>query len=279
MPTPITSPRLSSFLPLAQEHLWAGSKDEERTVARAQRLLAVYDPTLAEYSPLAAKAALEELGKGSTYNRYRSSLSSLLRAALLDGACGAMGVLPPLAPEGRPRDRVLSSEEQVRLDEAIAEQGPDGYALDLLMAVLVETGMRLAECWEALITEDGELYLEDSKNGEQALIPISRNLRFDLAGHPERFSEWVTMHAGLTISEALQLPSIRSVSRHWNRVVAQAGVAPITLHGLRHTAITRWAAKGIDLPTLSALARHTSTSTTLRYIHPSTASLKEAMDA
>jgi integrase len=52
---------------------------------------------------------------------------------------------------------------------------------------------------------------------------------------------------------------------------------PFRLYDLRHTALTRMAMAGIDLPTLRELAGHTSIQMTMRYIHPTPEHKREAV--
>jgi integrase len=54
-------------------------------------------------------------------------------------------------------------------------------------------------------------------------------------------------------------------------------VAPFVLYTFRHTCITRWA-KHMDPFTLHVLAGHTDMNTTKRYVHPSDADIREAME-
>lgn len=45
-------------------------------------------------------------------------------------------------------------------------------------------------------------------------------------------------------------------------------VLPFRLYDLRHTALTRMAKAGVDLPTLRELAGQASIQMTMRYLHP-----------
>lgn len=56
-----------------------------------------------------------------------------------------------------------------------------------------------------------------------------------------------------------------------------SGVAPFVLYTFRHTCITRWA-KHMDPFTLHVLAGYTDMNTTTRYVHPSEADIREAME-
>lgn len=214
--------RLSELIPVAEEYLWAGSKDLRRTKARAQRLTDHWNPTLEDYRPI---DAIRALSNWSSFNRYRASLSSLLRAAVLLGF--PRQTLPPLAKEGKPRDRLMTaSEEQAMMQTALAP----------LVSCLLKTGMRLSEVYRA--RKEGDfIVLDDTKNGDRRVIPFRGELPV--------------------------LPPERTLRRRW-AALAPPGLTP---HALRHTAITRWAQAGLSLPEIKALAGHRSTETSLRYLH------------
>jgi hypothetical protein len=64
--------------------------------------------------------------------------------------------------------------------------------------------------------------------------------------------------------------------QHKNAVVS-AKVEPFTLYTFRHTCLTRWAAF-MDPYTLAYLAGHSDFSTTRRYVHPQTDSVRAAIE-
>jgi integrase len=233
--------KLSALIPIAKEHLWRG-KDARRTAARARRLVEHWNPTVSEYTPLAAKVALSRW-EGATYNRYRSSLSSLLRAHRLLG--GQALELPPAEPEARPRDRVVSPAEQAALEESLGE----------VVRVLAQTGLRLGELYTAQTTPEG-IYLSDTKNGDSRIVPTTLPLPLG------------------PLKDHLNLPPERTFRRRWNEATSALGL-DVTPHALRHTAITRWAEAGLSLEAIKALAGHHSLSTTMRYLHLSPAHLLE----
>ena len=51
------------------------------------------------------------------------------------------------------------------------------------------------------------------------------------------------------------------------RAVKESGVPTFVPYSLRHTCLTRWAAAGMDAPTLMYLAGHRDIRTSLAYIH------------
>lgn len=254
---------LSSLIPVAAEHLWAGSKDLSRTQARAERFTARYDPIVpGEYLPLAAKAALETFGSGPTYNRYRSSLSSLLRALRLLG--GPRLELPPLAAENPPKERVLTPEEE----SAILSLSSPPW-LSPLVALLLDTGLRLSEVYRARVTEDGGLALDTTKNGDPRWVPLSsRCLSFSLPPASNPAVAW-------------SLPSERSVRRVLTNALSQLGIEGVTPHTFRHTAVTRLSerlqGRSDAMPVIMKIVGHRNPATTLRYLHPSRDALKEVV--
>ncbi len=52
---------------------------------------------------------------------------------------------------------------------------------------------------------------------------------------------------------------------------------PFRLYDLRHTALTRMAMAGVDLPTLRELAGHASIQMSMRYVHPTPEHKRAAM--
>ena len=245
--------KLSELIPVAAEHLWHGAKDERRTVARAQRLVEVFNPDLAEpWVPLAAREALLTFSPGSRC-KYRASLSSLLKAHRLMG--GPRLELPPPFPASKARDRVLTCGEVAKLYSS---------SMGLVALVLIETGMRISEMYRAKKSGDF-LYLEDTKNGTSRTIPLSDRLRREL---PTRDGP---------LSSSVRLPAERTLRRLWQETLLDLGIVGVTFHCLRHTAITGWAEKGMALPAIMALAGHRDVQTSMRYTHLSPAALAQAL--
>jgi integrase len=57
----------------------------------------------------------------------------------------------------------------------------------------------------------------------------------------------------------------RNLEKTWAKIVAKAGVAGVTIHGLRRTFATWLIRAGVPLPTVQKLAGHSSIQTTLTY--------------
>ena len=60
-----------------------------------------------------------------------------------------------------------------------------------------------------------------------------------------------------------------SVRKSHEAAIVKAAIKPhFRLYDLRHTALTRMAMAGVDLPTLRELAGHANVQMTMRYLHP-----------
>ena len=68
-----------------------------------------------------------------------------------------------------------------------------------------------------------------------------------------------------------------TIKKQHARALTASGVAPFVLYTLRNICITRWA-KHVNAYTLHVIARHTDMNTTKRYVHPSDADVRAAME-
>lgn len=68
----------------------------------------------------------------------------------------------------------------------------------------------------------------------------------------------------------------RAVDKHFERATARASLQGFTFHDLRHTAITRWREKGIDLEVAAALAGHSTIKVTAEIYSDSTMERKRS---
>lgn len=71
---------------------------------------------------------------------------------------------------------------------------------------------------------------------------------------------------------------IREVRKAHDAAVRRSKIQPrFRLYDLRHTALSRMAMPGIDLPTLKELAGHSQIQMTMRYIHPTVEHKRQAI--
>lgn len=71
---------------------------------------------------------------------------------------------------------------------------------------------------------------------------------------------------------------IAGVRRAHDAAVRRSGIHHFRLYDLRHTALTRMALAGIDLPTLKELAGHSQIQMTMRYVHPTPEHKRRAIE-
>lgn len=117
------------------------------------------------------------------------------------------------------------------------------------------SGMRLGEIIRAVRT-DNAFVLADTKNGEPRIVPI----------HPK-----IKGCARMTMPEASK------ISKYFRAARLLAGMDYLHFHDLRHSAASSMINEGVDLYTVGAVLGHKSASSTKRYAHLATDSLREAI--
>jgi integrase len=178
-----------------------------------------------------------------------------------------------LLPEHNLQMRVLSWEEESAYLAAASQPLRD------VAALMLETGMRPGEVFhlrrEDVSLELGFLSIPTGKTAfARRTIPLTQRAREVLARRmPEAKSEWL-FPAATDSSRPLA-----SVADAHEAALRRAGIElPFRLYDLRHTALTRMAMAGIDLPTLRELAGHASIQMTMRYVHPTPEHKRAAME-
>lgn len=164
-------------------------------------------------------------------------------------------------PKGRPgRDRRLLDGEQQRLEGALLAGG-DGEDMLALWRVLLDTGMRLGEALGLTVAAvrggDRSLMLRDTKNGSSREVLLSDQAWSDLCAHAE----------GLDAPELL-FPGQGTVDHRWKLARKAAKVRGFRIHDLRHEALSRMAARGVDLKTMMLQSGHKTPGMLLRYLNP-----------
>ncbi|MBF0179623.1 MAG: tyrosine-type recombinase/integrase [Magnetococcales bacterium] len=175
------------------------------------------------------------------------------------------------------RDRFLSQEELARLGEALTRvetEGGNPVALAVIRALIL-TGCRKGEIlglrWSEVDFERGCLLLPDSKTGSKIVVTGAPALQH-LAGLP-RIEGNPYCFPGAKEGEALV-----GVPKVWERVRDLAGLADVTLHGLRHAFASVGVNAGLSLPLVGALLGHSSESMTARYGHLASDPVRQAAD-
>lgn len=171
------------------------------------------------------------------------------------------------------RERVMSAEEQARLDEAL--QACRNGLVAPVLTLLTETAMRSSEPlararWRDVDWEAGLLHLTDSKSDARD-VPLSpaaltalRSLQAHGPGAPD---------------ERIVRITYESLRAAWGRACERAGLSDLRLHDLRHTAATRMALKTGNVFLVQALTGHKTLSQVTRYVNVTATDVVQVLHA
>jgi integrase len=258
------------------------TRDEVMYKARIKPTLG--NLTLAELERPVLRAWVAELQAAglapSTVHKCAQILSKVLRAAVDDGRLPSNPAerlaLPRLEHEEM---RFLSPGDVATLAEEI---GPRWRALVLLGAY---GGLRLGELLalrrhrvdllrgtvdvaETVGHPDGRLFVRPPKTrAGRRRVPIPRIVVQALEAH---FAALDVEHDGIVFPDDKggYIRSGNFRANVWHPAVERAGLAPLTPHALRHSAVGFWIAAGASPKEIAARAGHTSVVTVLdRYGH------------
>ena len=197
----------------------------------------------------------------ATVNRELDGLKSILAKAVEWGkliASPARGV-KHLKVDNR-RTRILSDAEQ----RSILEACP--LKLRAIVTLALITGARIGELLTLRCEDCQEGYVSflETKSGKARRIPISPAIEAVLAAQP-------LMHPWLFTNTRTGQPyTVNGVAHTFKRAVERAGIrtGDVTIHTLRHTALSRMIASGYDDHTVMSISGHSSTRMLARYTHP-----------
>ena len=161
-----------------------------------------------------------------------------------------------MPPKPKPRERRLQpGEYELLLNHAAMSQS---WFMEPLIILAVETGMRLGEMlkvtWDDWDSEKQTLYLRDTKNGSNRLIPIS-----DAAN--------AVMQTITKRHQRILPTNYEAVKSAWRRLCLRAGIEQLRFHDLRHEAISRWFDAGLTIPEVALLSGHKTKVALLDYGH------------
>jgi integrase len=222
---------------------------------------------------------LAERKSNSTVRNNLNTLSAVYRwlihieGVAISNPVAAIREAKKMPQPGRGRDRRLRSGEEASIKSSIEQiDGPEGRQWSILFPLLLETGMRLGE---ALSIEVGWLKLEygfivipDSKNNEPRHVALS-NATFDLL---------LWLAEGEDEDRRLFRLVEQTAKNLWRyNIRPAAGCAGLTIHDLRHEALSRMAARGCNLKILMRQSGHKTVSVLMRYLNPTPAEQRAAL--
>ena len=168
-----------------------------------------------------------------------------------------------LFPEPARFSRVLTQQEEARYLGAAAPLLRD------IATVILETGLRPGEVCPLKVNDVDlrfrSVRVQKGKTASaQRHIPLTQRAHEILLRRVQQAScEW------LFPSPANPIQPVMRVNKAHEAALRRADIMPpFRLYDLRHTALTRMAMAGIDLPTLKELAGHSQIQMTMRYVHP-----------
>ncbi len=174
---------------------------------------------------------------------------------------------PFLAVEKFPADqspRYIPSEDDFWKVYAVAQERDKTFLLFLL-----HTGARIGEAfrltWMDVDFESGRIRLgtRKTKDGgmKYAWLPMTTALADALESHKRQYG-----HTLLVFTQITGRGAYTSRQHLMPQLCALAKVKPFGFHAIRHLAATILAYAGLDLPTVQGMLRHSSPTTTARYI-------------
>ncbi|WP_455692740.1 site-specific integrase [Acidithiobacillus ferriphilus] len=170
----------------------------------------------------------------------------------------------PKLPRGR--DRRLIGNEEERLLAVCEKTNPE---LADIVRFAIETAMRQVEImgltWDRIDFRSHTAFLQDTKNGESRVVPLSVVAEDCLKQQRER-------REGATKGKVWSYTT-EGMRASYFKALKKAGIEGMTFHDLRHEATSRLCERGLPIMTVQAITGHKSTQMLKRYTHISPAAL------
>lgn len=202
----------------------------------------------------------------ATLNRYLAALSACFKTAINEYHW--VDANPVLAvskgPESAGITRYLSDDERRRLLDACHASASDWIYLLVLLALT--TGARRAELlgltWKDVDLQRGVIVFHETKNRDRRAVPIVGEAMRLLAQRSK-----VRRIDSDLVFQGDKKNRPPSIDKHWNAILAQAGIENFRFHDLRHTAASYLAMSGATVPEIAAVLGHRTLQMVKRYSH------------
>jgi len=210
--------------------------------------------------------------KPGTVNRELNTLRGVFTKAVEWGKLleHPMRAVKPLRVDNG-RTRILSEAEQSALLAVCRKKFRRIVRLALI------TGARIGELlhlkWEDV--SDHELLFLETKNGRSRRLPMTEAIKTVLDECPKTGSAWV-----FTNPKTKAPYTSNGMAHVFRRAVERAKITTgdVSLHTLRHTALSRMIAAGYDDYTVMSISGHSTTAMLARYTHPTEARKADALN-
>jgi integrase len=230
----------------------------------------------------------ERVNSGCSANTVRldlALLSHLFTIAVKEwGMAGlvnpVMQIRKPKLPRGR--DRRLLPGELERI--VVASESP---VLSDVVRFAIETGMRRGELsgmtWQMVDLKKRTVTLQETKNGEKRVVPLSTEAVRILSGLLRRIDGEVWGMEPDSITQAY-LRAVSRARKTYEKECEKKGEKPdpgylvdLTFHDLRHEATSRLFEKGFDTMEVRTITGHKTLQMLARYTHLRAEDLAERM--
>lgn len=207
----------------------------------------------------------------ATVNRELDTLRSIFSKAVEWGKLvdHPMRAVKRLKVDNR-RTRILTAAEQLALLDACPKK------LRRLVQLALLTGARVGELLSLKWADvtDTEMVFWNTKNGRTRRLPMSADLSAILTTITRGTSSWL-----FTNPRTHEAYTVNGMAHTFRRAVTRAGITSgdVSLHNLRHTALSRMIEAGLDDHTVKDISGHSSTRMLERYTHPTQARKAEAL--
>lgn len=175
-------------------------------------------------------------------------------------------VRKPPSPQGR--NRILTSEEEAELLEALLPGTRRSIWMRPLVELALETAMRRGELlslkWELVLLDRRIATLPITKNGSPRIVPLSTKAVTILQALPKT-GPFVFPITHMCVSAAFQ------------KARERAGISDLHFHDLRHTATSRIAEKLPNVIELASVTGHQTVQMLKRYYHPKAEALAKKL--
>lgn len=175
-------------------------------------------------------------------------------------------------PAGRERKRRISEAEIAAIIlHSKTQELPD------FLRLAVATGMRRGEIirlrWQDIDLCRRLAYLSDTKNGEDRIVPLSREALAVLQAMPRRIDGRLFSLEPRGFSKAMRKSVVRA-RRAYEAVCVHDGIVPdpnflcdLRLHDARHEAVSAFFELGLDVMEVASISGHKTLSCLKRYTH------------
>jgi integrase len=261
---------------------WKAKRSASRNEISFKNLKRVFEDTrLADISPGMVRRYVtkrkEEGMSAASINRELSLLKSILYAAEYDGLIASnpiRGRRVKKLDENNSREKLilnlnLTDDDLRRLVDSAAPH------LKPILELALITGMRRGEIlkmkWKDVDIRLGTIRVpeENSKTKRERFIPIDANLAAELDSIEKKGDHvFFNPETGKNIVE---------IKRAFKTALKAAGIEGLHFHDLRHLAAYRLV-KVTDVVTASKILGHASIQMTMRYVHPTDADKRAAVE-